>query len=185
MSKNKVVVYNTRKGGAKVFITDKPESIGVFADEIKLVNPDCSFVQDVPPELWNLENDKLMPIFDEEKIKERLANVGMRAMTNAVDQEVKENIANLVDIPERVDSLESALVCAIERLKKDMYDEFRDMNMHYESRALTTNTYTQEALMRTRLELEDIAKKSLKLILGFVGLVLTINLIHLVLLFNK
>ena len=158
MTKNKVVIFDS-VGKAKVFITDDPDTVQCGDNCTKLVNPDLSYVVDIPPELWNLEGDKIVPLFDGDAIRQRLADIGVKSFTNTADAEIKKNVSKLVDIPERIDSIESALVCAIERNKKEMFDEFRDINLHIESRYLLHSTNIQAAIFRATDEGAAVMKR--------------------------
>jgi hypothetical protein len=185
MAKNKVVVFNKDTGGAKVFVTDNPDDVTISENETKFINPDLSFVSDISPELWNLEGDKIVPLFDAEAIRQRMASIGVRSFTNMADAEIKKNVHKLVDIPERVDSLESALVCAIERHKKENADEFRELNMHLESRLLTQTTYLQSSVFRSVDALSKIMLHLTKITTIFVSILILLNLIQIGLHFYK
>jgi hypothetical protein len=185
MAKNKVVVFNKDTGGAKVFVTDNPDEVGVFSNEIKFINPDLSFVSDISPELWNLEGDKIVPLFDAEAIRKRMANVGVRSFTNMADAEIKKNVHKLVDIPERVDSLESALVCAIERNRKDFNDEFRELNLYIETKMLGQTTILQSMIIRSIDSVSQIMQTSVKYCLWALSVIILLNLIGIALHFVK
>ncbi len=185
MIKNKVVIFNKDNGGAKVFTTENPDEVGIFPNEIKLVNPDLSFVADIPPELWNLENDKIVPLFDADAIKKRMAEIGIRSFTNQADQEVKGNIHKLVDIPERVESLEYAFFGALERQKKDLIEDSIELRNHITTQVGAQIKHQEVVAFEILHDLTESIEKTRKLIVGvLIGLVLAI-LILLVHLFIK
>jgi hypothetical protein len=184
MSKERVVIFDAI-GKAKVYITDAPELFACEPGQKMFINPDLSYVVDIPPELWNLEGDKIVPLFDPVAIKQRLADIGVKSFTNMADAEIKKNVSKLVDIPERIDSIESALVCAIERNKKEMFDEFRDLNLHVESRYLAHSSHVQAAIFRATDEAASIMRRvSLWAVIG-VSILVALNMISIGLHFVK
>lgn len=192
MAKNKVVIYNTRKGGAKIFVTDNPDDIGVFSDEVKLVNPDISYVADIPPEFWNLEDGRLMPITDEKALKERVESVSSRTLVNQFDADTKQKLSNLVEIPEVVGTLTdamfhetSAIKDALSVLKKEMFDEIRDLNCHIESRYLSQITMHKTAIASAIDTLEKAIVKSFLWIIAFLLIILAINIWQVVVFIGK
>ena len=180
MTKNKVVIFDAH-GKAKIHITDSPESFVCAPDERMFVNPNLNYVLDVPPELWNLEGDMIVPLFDADAIKQRLADIGVKAFTNMADAEIKKNVSKLVDIPARLQALEMA----IERTQKEVEHEFHELNMCMESRMLAHSTHIKASIYRLSDEGSRIFLLASKWIIIAVSAVLALNLIQIGLHFIK
>jgi len=72
--KSKVVLIS-KDHGAKVITTSNPESVITPAGFEKLVNPVTKMVDSLPPELWKLQDGKLLPVTEEHEVSRRMTNV--------------------------------------------------------------------------------------------------------------
>jgi uncharacterized membrane protein YraQ (UPF0718 family) len=62
------------------------------------------------------------------------------------DAEIKKNVSKLVDIPEKLDSLEHAMQGAFFKHRKELSDEIQDLRLHTEAHSLSQATLTQQFL---------------------------------------
>lgn len=169
MTKNRVIVFDTI-GKARVFITDDPDSVIFKSGETKLVNPDLSYVQDIPPELWNLENNKVMPLFDPDAIRARLADIGVKSFTNMADAEIKKNVSKLVDIPKGLQDLDDSLNIKLSGVYEILYKKIQEHdtlsteridNARFDviNKVISNINHSHQLLV---LELERIEKRMIK-----------------------
>lgn len=156
MAKNKVVIFGAN--GAKVFITDNAESFSCELNERLLINPDLSYVNDVPPELWNLEGDKIVPLFGDEEIKQRLANLGVKSFSNKVDDHIKQGMSNLVDIPGKLCEYNEALKLSHEMLNKKVFDSQNNLELFIDDKIyslklnLWDKLHSQQAMLSSSVK---------------------------------
>ena len=111
MIKNKIVVFDKNTGRARVYVTRHPDSIVEKENEVKLINPELSYVNNVPPEFWELRPDgQIHAVFDEQVIEERLAQLKIKPFIDSASEEIKEKLVNLVNIPGVIGQLQKEMV---------------------------------------------------------------------------
>lgn len=156
MTKNRVVVFD-EIGNAVVHTTDDPSSIVAREGCRVFVNPDLSYVNDIPPQLWNIEGERIVPLFGEENIRKRLANIGLKDDINRYDAKVQQDLKKLVDIP---DSIENAKWCLIDQAaanRKEILDSISEAVADSRYTAMSHREYT----VRTMWEIEAIYNRML------------------------
>lgn len=182
--KNKVVFF-PKDGVPKVFTVQRTEDLGLeFKDGVTLINPDLSLVAGVPPELWSLDGDgKVIPKVGAE-LEHHLAN---RAMDQALFDKtvaVRDNIYDLVKLPETVMALSDK-----------MEDRFDAHETNCQHRHVVANAKLEVACERIESGMElkkldikklinEIEKKQQKIFVWGLSILALVNLLG-VLLINK
>lgn len=92
--------------GARIIITENPDAFEALPGEVKLINPELSYVKDTPPEFWFLDNVGILkPITDPEKIKEIESHKLTKSLISKQSQVVQESFSRLVEVPEALNML--------------------------------------------------------------------------------
>ena len=149
---------------AKVFITDAPDSVAFKEDEeTKLVNPELSFVANIPPELWTQNAEGLVvPLFDEQEITKRLSDLGVKSFANHTDTKIKDNLSKLVEIPDALDSVVQNLISAESNLIEYIADSVHSINeeiLHTKNQLIERSNYQSGVFSQSMEELSAYQKQ--------------------------
>lgn len=103
--KNKVVFF-PKNGTPRLYSTQSPDTlVKDLKDGISLINPNLSLVQGIPPELWTLDGEKKIIPLQGANLEQKMAERDITGLLTEKDEKIKENIHNLVNIPDEFKTL--------------------------------------------------------------------------------
>lgn len=109
MKKDKVVIFDTLLGGAKVHINFDANEYIANEYEIVLVNPDTKAVNSLPPEFWKYENGKIVAVTDELEVSKRLLNLKTLPFIQKAVRQHGVDLSQTIDAISRIKHIEKSI----------------------------------------------------------------------------
>lgn len=101
--KNKTIIIH-KDHGAKIYINQEVDAPEGYK---KLVNPNTEMVDNFPPELWKLQDSKLVPVTEPEEVRRRMEQIKLLPeMAKAIgdhDVDLRAGLSTISQLPLQID----------------------------------------------------------------------------------